>query len=91
MTKKLAEEHDQRRIEQMEVVSSLSLSPSSLSSTSLPTSLKVTQRLENTEKGSKNDITELFSRIKRYEEEARIDNDEVNLNFQQKQNISFFL
>merc|ERR1719385_133572 len=55
MTKKLGEEHDQRRIEQMEV----------------------TQRLENTEKGSKNDITELFARIKRYEEEARIDNDEV--------------
>merc|ERR1740123_2302208 len=55
MTKKLVEEHDQRRIEQMEV----------------------TQRLENTEKGSKNDITELFARIKRYEEEARIDNDEV--------------
>ena len=38
---------------------------------------QVTQRLENTEKGSKNDITELFARIKRYEEEARIDNDEV--------------
>ena len=37
----------------------------------------MTQRLENTEKGSKNDITELFARIKRYEEEARIDNDEV--------------
>merc|ERR1719447_1630237 len=55
MTKKLGEEHDQRRIEQM----------------------GVTQRLENTEKGSKNDITELFARIKRYEEEARIDNDEV--------------
>merc|ERR1719331_2470003 len=55
MTKRLGEEHDQRRIEQMEV----------------------TQRLENTEKGSKNDITELFARIKRYEEEARIDNDEV--------------
>merc|ERR1711953_820766 len=55
MTKKLGEEHDQRRIEQMEV----------------------TQRLENTEKGSKNDITELFARIKRYEEEAGIDNDEV--------------
>ena len=49
----------------------------------------MTQRLENTEKGSKNDITELFSRIKRYEEEARIDNDEVKLHFQQKQNISF--
>ena len=41
----------------------------------------MTQRLENTEKGSKNDITELFSRIKRYEEEARIDNDEVKLDF----------
>ena len=50
----------------------------------------MTQRLENTEKGSKNDITELFSRIKRYEEEARIDNDEVNLKFQQKKNTSFF-
>ena len=55
MTKKMNEEHDQRRIEQMEV----------------------TQRLENTEKSGKNDITELFARIKRYEEEARIDNDEV--------------
>lgn len=55
LTKKLCEEHDQRRIEQMEV----------------------TQRLENTEKSGKNDITELFARIKRYEEEARIDNDEV--------------
>ena len=50
----------------------------------------MTQRLENTEKGSKNDITELFSRIKRYEEEARIDNDEVNLIFQKKQKYSFF-
>ena len=55
MTKKMNEEHDQRRIEQMEV----------------------SQRLENTEKSGKNDITELFARIKRYEEEARIDNDEV--------------
>jgi len=55
MTKKLTEEHDQRRIEQMEV----------------------TQRLENTEKSGKNDILELFARVKRYEEEARIDNDEV--------------
>ena len=45
-------------------------------------SLQVTQRLENTEKGSKNDITELFARIKRYEEEARIDNDEAR-NFHQ--------
>ena len=55
MTKKLNEEHDQRRIEQLEVQ----------------------QRLENTEKSGKNDMVELFNRVKRYEEEARIDNDEV--------------
>jgi len=39
--------------------------------------LEVQQRLENTEKSGKNDMVELFNRIKRYEEEARIDNDEV--------------
>ena len=55
MTKKMNEEHDQRRIEQLEVQ----------------------QRLENTEKSGKNDIAELFNRVKRYEDEARIDNDEV--------------
>merc|ERR1719277_941224 len=55
MTKKLNEEHDQRRIEQLEVQ----------------------QRLENNEKCGKNDMVELFNRVKRYEEEARIDNDEV--------------
>ena len=57
MSKKMNEEHDQRRIEQLEVQ----------------------QRLENTEKSGKSDIAELFSRVKRYEEEARIDNDEVHL------------
>ena len=55
VSKKMNEEHDQRRIEQLEVQ----------------------QRLENTEKSGKSDIAELFSRVKRYEEEARIDNDEV--------------
>jgi len=55
LTKKMTEEHDQRRIEQMEVQ----------------------QRLENTEKSGKTDIQELFNRVKRYEEESRIDNDEV--------------
>ena len=55
LTKKMNEEHDQRRIEQLEVQ----------------------QRLENTEKSGKSDIAELFSRVKRYEDEARIDNDEV--------------
>jgi len=39
--------------------------------------LEVQQRLENTEKSGKNDMVELFNRVKRYEEEARIDNDEV--------------
>ena len=57
MSKKMNEEHDQRRIEQIEVQ----------------------QRLENTEKAGKSDIAELFSRVKRYEDEARIDNDEVTL------------
>ena len=33
--------------------------------------------LDNNEKCGKNDMTELFGRVKRYEEEARIDNDEV--------------
>ena len=47
----------------------------------------MTQRLENTEKGSKNDITELFARIKRYEEEARIDNDEVRTLVKRKANL----
>merc|ERR1712106_554940 len=55
MNKKMIEEHDQRRLEQMEVQ----------------------QRLENTEKSGKTDIQELFSRVKRYEDESRIDNDEV--------------
>ena len=55
MTKKLNEEHDQRRIEQQEVQ----------------------QRLENAERSGKNDIQELFQRVKRYEDEARLDNDEV--------------
>lgn len=55
MSKKLNEEHDQRRIEQMEVQ----------------------QRLENTEKSGKSEMQELFGRVKRYEEEARLDNDEV--------------
>ena len=55
LTKKMNEEHDQRRIEQQEVQ----------------------QRLEGAERSGKNDIAELFQRVKRYEEEARIDNDEV--------------
>jgi len=55
MNKKMIEEHDQRRLEQMEVQ----------------------QRLENTERSGKTDIQELFNRVKRYEEESRIDNDEV--------------
>jgi len=55
MTKKMNEEHDQRRIEQLETK----------------------QRLENTEKSGKNDMVELFNRVKRHEEEARIDSDEV--------------
>jgi len=55
LTRKMNEEHDQRRIEQLEM----------------------TQRLDNNEKGGKNDMNELFGRVKRYEEEARIDNDEV--------------
>jgi len=55
MNKKMTEEHDQRRLEQMEVQ----------------------QRLENTEKSGKTDIQELFNRVKRYEDESRIDNDEV--------------
>merc|ERR1712223_842369 len=55
LTRKMNEEHDQRRIEQLEM----------------------TQRLDNNEKCGKNDMTELFGRVKRYEEEARIDNDEV--------------
>ena len=55
LTKKMNEEHDQRRIEQLEVQ----------------------QRLENTEKSGKSDIAEHFSRVKRYEDEARLDNDEV--------------
>jgi len=55
LTKKMNDEHDQRRIEQLEVQ----------------------QRLENTEKAGKNDIAELFTRVKRYEDESRIDNDEV--------------
>merc|ERR1719244_1073848 len=55
LSKRLSEEHDQRRIEQMEVQ----------------------QRLENNEKSGKSDMQELFNRVKRYEEEARIDNDEV--------------
>ena len=55
LNKKMTEEHDQRRLEQMEVQ----------------------QRLENTEKSGKTDIQELFSRVKRYEDESRIDNDEV--------------
>ena len=33
--------------------------------------------LDNNEKCGKNDMTDLFGRVKRYEEEARIDNDEV--------------
>merc|ERR1712106_229228 len=49
MTKKLNEEHDQRRIEQLEVQ----------------------QRLENTEKSGKNDMVELFNRVKRYEEKRK--------------------
>ena len=32
---------------------------------------------DNNEKCGKNDMQELFGRVKRYEEEARIDNDEV--------------
>ena len=55
LTKKMNEEHDQRRIEQQEVQ----------------------QRLEGAERSGKNDIAELFQRVKRYEEQARIDNDEV--------------
>ena len=55
MTKKMNEEHDQRRIEQQEVQ----------------------QRLESAERSGKADIAELFQRVKRYEEEARLDNDEV--------------
>ena len=55
MTKKLMEEHDQRRIEQQEVQ----------------------QRLESAERSGKSDIAELFQRVKRYEDEARMDNDEV--------------
>merc|ERR1719192_1057365 len=55
LSKKMNEEHDQRRIEQLEVQ----------------------QRLENTEKSGKSDIAELFCRVKRYEDEARLDNDEV--------------
>ena len=39
--------------------------------------LEVQQRLENTEKSGKSDIAELFCRVKRYEDEARLDNDEV--------------
>ena len=35
------------------------------------------QLLDNNEKCGKNDMTDLFGRVKRYEEEARIDNDEV--------------
>lgn len=38
---------------------------------------EVQQRLESAERSGKNDIAELFQRVKRYEEEARIDNDEV--------------
>ena len=38
---------------------------------------EVQQRLENAEKSGKSDIAELFQRVKRYEEEARMDNDEV--------------
>ena len=33
--------------------------------------------LDNNEKCGKNDMNDLFGRVKRYEEEARIDNDEV--------------
>ena len=32
---------------------------------------------DNNEKCGKNDMNELFGRVKRYEEEARIDNDET--------------
>jgi len=39
--------------------------------------MEVQQRLENNEKSGKSDMQELFNRVKRYEEEARIDNDEV--------------
>jgi len=39
--------------------------------------MEMTQRLDNNEKCGKNDMTDLFGRVKRYEEEARIDNDEV--------------
>jgi len=39
--------------------------------------MEVQQRLESNEKSGKNDMQELFARVKRYEEEARIDNDEV--------------
>ena len=42
--RRLAEEHDQRRIEQLEVQ----------------------QRMENCEKVGKNDMSELFSRVKRW-------------------------
>ena len=48
LNKKMTEEHDQKRLEQMEVQ----------------------QRLENTEKSGKTDIQELFSRVKRYEDES---------------------
>jgi len=39
--------------------------------------MEVQQRLENTEKSGQNDMQELFNRVKRYEEEARSDNDEI--------------
>ena len=53
--RRLAEEHDMRRLEQMEMQ----------------------QRLDNNEKSGKNDITEIFNKMKREQEAREIESDEI--------------